>query len=204
MRLSMRLNFVLLTTIALLCGCGGSSGSALLPAPTLAVYVPPVPAGEGFVYDGGSTGSAGVNIQMGDSVSNVPVVGLLCFDITGLGDVQDAILTIHRSTIIGNPWSMGPLLVDHIENGGVVDQTVFAGGTLSAAVHQLDDQDNWVLDVTDLVAADRAAGRTTSAFRFRFASQTNGDGQLDLLRIAASGTGFLAWQPGLFIQHVAP
>ncbi len=197
-----RLSPLTLLLLLALTACGGSSSPAIIPV-TIEVAAPAVPAGEGWLLDGVAHPNA-VNMVMGDSSSDLPIIGMLTFDLTGIGAVQDAQLTIHQGVSTNAPFSLGPLLVDHIDGGGALDPADEAGGTLTAAAFALADEASWTLDVTPYLQADVAAGRATTSFRFRFANETNADGIEDEGRITASTNADVASRPTLIIQHFAP
>ena len=70
---------------------------------------------------------------------------------------------------------MVPLVVDHINGGGLLDGTDASGGAIDEAFESLAPAAQWTLNVTDQVMVDLLAGRTESTFRIRYTSPTNGN-----------------------------
>ncbi len=202
-----RLVALALAPTLLLCACGGSGADGGGPPPvavSITVEAPSIPEGEGYVIDAAGVVDDTANVTLGDNGNDEAFVGVLCFDLTGIGDVTDAELVVHRGALLGNPLSLGTLYLDHIEGDGVLDPTNAFDGTLVADALVLADQPSWALDVTALVAADVVAGRATSTFRLRFALPTNGDATADFYRIISSTSAFIDSRPALTVTHVAP
>ena len=103
--------------------------------------------------------------------------------------MTSAVLTLHRTLTVGDAHTFGSVLASHInwplgQNAttnhfdGLVIQSDFGSmvpGPLPIGAPRL-----YTLDVGDRVQADITAGRTCSAFRFRFATiPSDGDGQED-------------------------
>ena len=191
--------FLLLLTAA----CGGSSGSGS-PTSLVALQAPVHQDGEGYVTAGfGANGGAPLT-AVGDNSLDQSFAGIFCFDLTGIGTVDSAVLRLHFAYEVGDPWSLGELRLDHIDGGGMLDLSDYDGGTLTADVFTLAKQDEYVLDVTDLVAADVAAGRSYSTFRLRFEVPTNSDAMSDFARFGSSQAADPADWPTLEVTHVAP
>ena len=140
--------------------------------------------------------------------TNVPRDIFYAFDIMDIPPDATLIsvqLVTTQIRVTGTPYAElgGVVLADHIEANGVFDQTTFDAEPLDEAFGTLSEDATLgqrTLDVTDQVAADRAAGRTSSEFRFRFPIGTNGDGAEDRAAFAdMSGTS--ARVPMLVVTH---
>lgn len=197
----MRATPLVLFVLVLACGCGGSSGSSVAAGVPVDVEVPVIGPGEGYIH-GGNMSIGFSNLVIGDNATNETFVGIIAFDISGLGDVQDAELVLHQGPTTGMPWDLAPLFVDHIEGGGVIQLSQATDLPLTAEAFTLGDEASWTLDVTPYVAADRAAGRTVTTFRFRLAIPTDGDAASDYARIASSTHALETVRPLLSATHV--
>lgn len=177
----------------------------LSPAPMPVEDIAPVVAGgEGYVVGGVSPVTDAPFMALGDNALDNPFVGVLCFDLTGIGSVEQATLTFHRGLGLGDPWSMGPLFMDHIDGGGSLDAADATDPALTEAIYELMDEPSWTLDVTAQVQADVAAGRSASSFRIRFDLTTNGDATQDIYRVIMSKHVASEQHPSLVISHFAP
>ncbi len=198
-------HLTLISLIALFVGgCGGNS-SPIVPLGPFDDQAPSIAAGEGYI-NGASVVDSMANSAMtlGDNSLAKHFIGVLAFDITGIGTVQHAELTLQQGVPTGVPWTFGPLFVDHIVGDGVIEASQATSAALTAEAHALTDEPTWTLDVTDLVAADVAAGRTVTTLRFRFAIETNADGQNDFARIATSQWANADGRPNLMVTHTIP
>ncbi|MDF1702670.1 MAG: hypothetical protein P1V36_16090 [Planctomycetota bacterium] len=176
-----------LLAAALAAGCGSSSGGGTgASLPPIGMRAPVIAGAEGTVEDGGGVFVVNPQLHVGDSAANQRLVGVVAFDLTGVTQVLQAELTLHRTANIGNALDLQPLNLDHIDGGGVLDAADLTGAALTASVHVLTDQVSWTLDVTPQVAADLAAGRSESTFRLRLDGATDADGALDHYRIGSS------------------
>lgn len=180
---------ILLASLLPLAGCGGGGGGgggALLPPPDpVVVDLPAVPELEGYVA-GVAVLQGTPLLVVGDNSADETFTTFFAFDLTGVGAVTAATLHLEPSTVVGDPYALGDFTLDHVDAGASLDSGDVAGGTLSAAFLTFTSADPWDFDVTEQVRADVAAGRTTSTFRVRFPTATDGNGQNDLARIVSS------------------
>ena len=184
----------------MLSACGGGDGSSNT-APVL-LSAPANVAGEGFVINGNPLNQSFA--RTGDALLNGIYAGILSFDLSGTGSVQQAVLTFHQIGSLGDPWLLGPLQVDHIDGGGTLDAADAISPALTADIASVGDQPSWTLDVTAFVLADRAAGRLTSTFRLRMNTPTDNDGGLDYMDVATSTNADPMMHPTLMVTHTLP
>ncbi len=191
---------VVLCVLALT-ACGGSSSPLVLPV-TAQFPAPVEAAGEGHIYYPGVAYDDQPEALIGDHLTDPQYLAILCFDITGIDQMTSAVLTFHRSGAIGNPWALGPLMIDHFIGDGVLDQSHKALNTIGAAFHEFDtDAPSFRMDVTQQVARDRADGRNFSSFRVRFDLPSSSNGQADQLLIGTSKNADAALHPVLVITE---
>lgn len=197
-----RLPSALLPLFALaLTACGGSSAFTTTPA-LIEAMAPVVPAGEGYVKVEFQVKHDEPLSVVGDNAVDQSIVAILCFDVSAFPSVKSATLRFYLSYEIGDAWSLGMLRLDHIDGGGSLDIADGGSPALSADLFALAQQDEYVLDVSEAVAADIEAGRAVSTFRLRFDIPTDGDGTAEFARFGTS----LAADPGLWptLQIVHP
>lgn len=194
----------LLALAATLAGCGGGHGGTpapLVPPPDpVVVDAPAVPELEGYLV-GGSVVQGASNLSVGDNDLGDTLVAFVAFDLTGLGAVTDAILHLEAGNSVGDPFALGDFVVDHVDAGAALDAADAAGGTLAADILTFPSAPSWDLDVAEWVRADLLAGRTTTTFRIRLASPTDGGADNDFARIASSGHVVDAIHPRLTVTH---
>lgn len=152
------------------------------------------PQVDGGVNNVGGPTDLGTDFSVGDFANNSTDRGFIGFDISGItGNVQSAILTINQSSVLGTPYvDLGSLVVDHVDFGGSLDAGDFNGGTLASNIGTISGDAGTglkTLDVTSFVQADISAARTTSQFRLRFSSLTDGNNDLDAAVIDSVETG---------------
>ena len=191
-----------------LAGCGGGGGGPAAPLPPppppaepVVVEVPAVPELEGTIL-GASVVQGASNVSVGDNAFDETVVAFLAFDLTGLGDVTDAVLHLEAGNSVGDPFALGDFVLDHVDAGATLDATDAAGGTLTPDILTFPSAPSWDLDVAAWVQADLLAGRTTSTFRVRLASPTDDDAANDFARIVASPHALEGARPRLTVTHV--
>lgn len=180
---------------------GGGGGGPLVPAEPVVVEVPALPDAEGYVIDDVSLHTGVANLAIGDNALDETSVAVLSFDLAGLGPVSAAELTLWQGTILGDPYALGDLVLDHVDLGAGLDASDASAVALTSAALTLAPDTMWVLDVTDLVAADVAAGRTRSSFRLRFDTPTDGAADNDFLRIVSSSSALTDAHPSLVVTH---
>lgn len=199
-----------LAFVCILAACGGSTTSDEMlefsPAPMpVEVFAPVVPDAEGYIFAGTDVFNAETSNRVGDWTLDAPSVAVFTFDLTGIGAVEQATLTLVQLGQAGTPFDdLGPLHLDHIDGGMTLDVGDQVDPPLVAGFVELVDQDTSHVDVTDLVAADLAAGRTTSSFRLRFEVDTDGNGDNDFVSFGTTKHVNPAFHPSLGITHVAP
>jgi hypothetical protein len=144
-----------------------------------------LPAGDRSGTVGGE-GSVTSGYLAGDGRTNVGNRMFFGFDLSSLP--SDAIIVSARLQAAdvgggsGDPYStMGDLLLDHVDVGASLDATDFAASALSSHIAILSQVRAGAKDaeVTAAVAADVAAGRSTSDFRAGFRDLTDGDSEID-------------------------
>lgn len=199
----------LLLLACMLVGACGSSGashleSTAIPLPPIEVFAPAMAVAEGTVNDDGGVFDMPPTLTIGDTATDHRSVGILAFDLTGVPAAVQAELTFHRAANLGDPMSLQPLALEHIEGSGLLSMNDLSSPPLGPTVHTLVDQASWSVDVSAQVAADLAAGRTVSTFRFAFEAATNGDGVADRYRIANSKHANALLQPTLVLLVPAP
>lgn len=191
-------------------GCGGSGGSGGggVPVP-VTVVIPSTLARDGDIRSEGTVNTAGAGLFVGDIDGIIPgassraVVG---FDLTAAGipagaTIQTATLSLEQNVGTGSPYTdLGNVLVDHVDLGLAVDATDYAANTLLAGFGTLSTDATLgvkTLDVGARVQADLTAGRTSSDFRLRFATDTDGDGNTDVAYFVDTENAFALGQPPL-------
>ena len=193
---------VLLLAFALAgCGGGGGGGAPLAPPVPVVVEAPAVPEIEGYLV-GGSVVQGAVNLSIGDNALDDTLVAFVAFDLTGLGAVTEAILHLEAGNSIGDPFALGDFVLDHVDAGAALDAADADGGTLEAAIVTFPSGPSWELDVGAWVRADQLAGRTTSTFRIRLETATDGDAANDFARISSSDHASDAVHPRLTVTYV--
>ena len=177
-------------------GCGGSGGNDDVTLNLLSVG-----AVDGVVTSGGDVETTSA-ANIGDSGLNVPIRGFYRFDLSGIpagATVVEATL-ITRQTgagVFGTPYTdLGAMVVDHVNLGAALGPEDFASVAFTSAFAVISNNANLETKtavVTDQVVADRAAARTTSDYRLRFATDTNSDNDGDFVQWATAefdaGTG---------------
>ena len=156
---------------------------------------------EGYLV-GGSAVQGAVNLSIGDNALDDTLVAFVAFDLTGLGAVTEAILHLEAGNSIGDPFALGDFVLDHVDAGAALDAADADGGTLEAAIVTFPSGPSWELDVGAWVRADQLAGRTTSTFRIRLETATDGDAANDFARISSSDHASDAVHPRLTVTYV--
>ena len=148
------------------------------------------------VYALGSDVFPTAGIVVGDNDDDDYIRGLFSFDIGDVsGTVSTAMLRILQGTTDGTPYAdLGALTVDHVNFGDIeANAGDFSGNTLTANIASTTDSSNEVwkeFSVRNYVQADIEAGRSTSQFRIRFASDTDSNGDDDLAYMESSEDAF--------------
>lgn len=135
----------------------------------------------------GDTGSLG-----GDgSTSNLELRGFISVThgaLPAVATIDKVVLHLHSRAIFGNPFfEFGTLYVDHVNIVANITKDRFNEVPLSAGFATIpepvmpDAMEDVVIDVTDQVVADIAAGRPISSFRVRFGFAPSADLQHDVL-----------------------
>jgi hypothetical protein len=177
--------FVVLASLA--CGsCGGGGGGGR----SMTVPLEASPELSGHMSASGDIFNADVLMFIGDATpAQGPEQGLrgfLSFDLGAIpvgADVTAAVLRVTQTSIGDDPYSLGPLLVDQVVYGGVLDlgayDRSFPANQGFAVLSTDATLGPKMTDVTVAVKADIAAQRARSQFRLRFASETNMNGEGD-------------------------
>lgn len=195
------------------CGGGGGAGEGADPAPAaqaVTVELPGIVATtDGSVVRGGGRGEdTQAQLQVGDSVDDAPVQGLLRFPLTSLlpGDrLVSAELILERVAPKPNAGGipLGRRLVvsrttlrsaaDEDLLGSDFDATPLEGEPAFLAVPAMflpgvsTGLGRQTVDVTRVIAADVASGEAAVALRLHFELSTDGDGQDDVVAFATTG-----------------
>ena len=188
MRRSIRLPVLLLLVGPLLAGCGGGGN-------TVTVSLLSISALDGFVTNTGFVDTTHA-VAVGDtdgSFSNV-ARGFVHFDLSGLPagvNIVSAELRLQQSTVFGAPYAtLGNVVVDHVNIGIALDASDFGALALLSDVGTLSNNpvlELKTLSVTQRVRADLAAARSTSDFRFRYPTGSDGDGADDYVEFNDGG-----------------
>ncbi len=134
------------------------------------------------------TGDVSPGFLAGDGITNRAVRMFFGFDLTTLP--SDAIIVSARLQANDNGGgsgdvyeSLGDLALDHVDLGASLDATDFSSPALKSGIAILSHVRAGAkeAEVTSALAADIAAGRTTSDYRARFPTLTDNDGQLDTI-----------------------
>lgn len=175
-------------------GCGGGGGASDdTPARVL-------PAELGFSGYATSAGGYQLNFAplVGDGAGLISRRALVRFDLSEVpsrAQVLEATLRVFQVGTTGAPYTdFGDMVVDHVRMGAALDGTDFDGGTLSpafAVAFTGPAQGYRSLNVTAQVAADLAAGRTTSDYRFLFPDAPGPDELEDAAILGLGGDGSL-------------
>jgi hypothetical protein len=189
---------LLLLLASLSAACGSSSD----PVPGTMTSRLPIGIEGGISNIVQPPGSALLNV--GDNGVDASLVAIFGFDLTGLGPVTTAELRLTGGGMLGDPTALDPLVVDHIDAGGSLDFPDKTVPALVPAAFMLPNVPAWTLDVTALVNADIAAGRTHSSFRVRYDVPTDGDGVIDTTRIVTSSHADLTMHPVLEVTYPGP
>jgi hypothetical protein len=158
--------------------CGSGGGNPLFTV---------VSASDGAV-DGFVTNPTFVDtthrIAVGDTDAGFMNVarGFVHFPLAGIpagATILVADLRLFQSAVFGTPYGThGPLVVDHVDTGGMLDGADFAAPALLAHAGTLSDDTAIAyktLNVTAQVQDDLTAGRTHSDFRLRFTLDSDAD-----------------------------
>lgn len=168
-----------LAALPLLTGCGGGGGR--VAAAPVTVTLTSTPLLDGTVATGGIIVGLSGDIVVGDYAGGLRGFG--SFDLAGIpagATITSATLTLVQHASSGAPYAtLGLLLVDQVVYGNVLEGGAYARsfptnqgfGTLSTDA-TLGAKS---LVVTAQVQADRAALRTQSQFRLRFAVENDFD-----------------------------
>jgi hypothetical protein len=198
----------------LFAGCGGMGGPEDGP-PAASAFVALTSSADvdGYVTSAGdvSTGSV-IGIPLGDNSFNDVARGFLRFHLAGIpagSTVLSAVLRVHQGDVTGLPYAtLGSLRVDHLDLGAGLDAGDDAAAALTSNIGAISVDSGIELksiDVTAQVAADLAAGRTTSDYRLRFLFGTDFDGASDYVQVNDAedhlGSGSV---PLLLVTFVAP
>ena len=208
-------NAALVTALALLClgvtACGGGDGKDTTP----------IPQSLTLGADGDFTGhivevtplvtyaiTTNVPMQAGDDTANNLKKGFVRFDLSVLpagASVVDATLPLTQAAPTATHYADlgGMLRVDHVEVGAALDQSDFSATSLFlnyGTISMDTTLEVKTLGVSTLVARDLADGRTTTDFRFSFASPTDNNGDDDWAEfIAANFVGAPTLQLNLLV-----
>ena len=96
--------------------------------------------------------------------------------------VRSAMLRIYQREVVGTPYVMSPLFVDHVDLGAGLDGTDYNAPAIEAlfGVLSTDDAVEYkTVDVTAQVQADLSRGSPTCDFRVRFNPEADSDGIRD-------------------------
>jgi hypothetical protein len=178
--------------------------------------VPPadvtVSLGSQAALDGFQANNGGGNNAVDIRLGNGPFVGspayelvtrgFMSFDLSGIAagaDVKNIELRFYQVDVEGSPYAkLGNPLLKHVDYGSSLDGGDFDAPELASAI--LDPHTGagqWYTITSDTIAdwieADLAAGRTRFQVRLQFSTETDGDGDVDMVYIEAadnsSGTG---------------
>lgn len=133
-------------------------------------------------------------IDIGDRPDNTYFRSFVGFDISSIqgSTIVSATLRVYQAQALLDPYTLGTIVVDHVNFGSSIDFGDFGNesgsdaltpniGTLSTNATQ-----EWkTLDVTNYVQADINTGRTSSQFRLRFNTNTDSDGIQDMVNMEA-------------------
>lgn len=175
-------------------GCGGGGGTSDGTATR-------VLAAE-IAFSGYATSAGGFQVNfaplVGDGAGLISRRALVRFDLSevpGRAQVLEATLRVFQVGTTGAPYTdFGDMVVDHVRMGAALDGTDFDGGTLSpafAVAFTGPAQGYRSLNVAAQVAADLAAGRDTSDYRFLFPDAPGPDELEDAAILGLGGDGSL-------------
>ena len=172
-----------LAVAGLLSGCGaggglfGSSEVTTNEPSTLDGYV----TSDGIVVANGASAMA-----VGDNGADNGRRGFVRFTLAGIpsgATIVEAVLHLAQADVTGAPYAtLGSVRVDHMDLGAGLDAGDYAAAPLVSDVGTLSGNaalETKSLDVSSSVAADVAAGRSTSDYRLRFLVTTDFDGIID-------------------------
>lgn len=165
---------------AVFCACGGGGGDdgggILVTIPSIAT-LDGIVESDGTVYEQDAYG-----VALGDGSPGDGWRGIVTFDLGPIpagATVQEATLRLLQFGVQGTPYAKlgGAVLVDHIDVGATLDAGDYDSAAYSADIGTLSS--NPTLEVKSLgvdaaVQADVDATRTRSAFRLRFAVESDG------------------------------
>lgn len=188
-------------------GCGGSG-----PAPDPITFtVVGTPALDGFVNALGSVtldGDLGAGDQEAPAQQDRGLRFFVSFDISSLAPtlhVVTATLRVTQKAVVDTPYVLGPLLVDHVEYGAVLEAGAYDRSPLASAVGTLSTDatlETKTVTVTDAVQSDLTGRRGRSQYRIRFPIETNGDDLSNQAVFHSSETTvLLALRPTLIITY---
>lgn len=141
------------------------------------------------VHGLGSEAQPSYPIAVGDSEENYYFRGFFGFDISSIqSTIVSATLRLYQTDSDGAPYTdLANLYLDHVNFGTLeTNATDFDGNDITRGLASTSDSDNseWKeFDVKSAVQADIDAGRTTSQFRVRFATNTDGNNDSDYILI---------------------
>ncbi len=175
-------------------GCGGAGPGVGRAGDLPELEVLESVGGEdGWVRNDGVADPQGGGPAVGDldnPTQGLAVRMFLSFDLTVLPPgavVTGATLRVFTTGQIGQPYTdLGPLGVDHVDFGPLLDASDYAGNTLQQGVGVLATEHiarYRSLDVATQVQADLSAGRTRSQFRLRLPVDSNRDLGQDLVLV---------------------
>ena len=197
----------------LLPACGGGAGN---PSP-ITVTLLGTEALNGNVSNQGGvslTGTLGEQI-VGDSYVSVGPVFFsyrlfVSFDLSSLppgATVTTATLSLYQTRTVGTPYAtLGPLLVDHVVYGGVLDPGSYSrsfptGQGLGPLATDATVGTKSLL-VSAVVQDDLASGRGRSQFRVRFTAENDGSTTTDLANFRLYASSGLGNEPRLVVTYL--
>jgi hypothetical protein len=139
----------------------------------------------GFVESGAGDqafASPGSDIRVGDDAARDPLIavrGFVGFDLSSLPSgihLQSATLVATQCAISGSPFTLGNVVVDHVNYAAPFDTTVFAESPIAAQVGTLSTDASIgerSVSVTSSVANDIAASHGSSQFRLRMSTSND-------------------------------
>jgi hypothetical protein len=184
----------------LLTACGGGGGDG--GSADMTLVISSEESLDGFVTN---TAFVDVNseVSVGDTDGTFGNVsrGFVRFELLGIpagATLIAAELRLFQFEVIGTPYAThGNLLADHVNLGATLDATDFAAVPIRAGVATISGDatlEYKSTPVTECVAVDIAAGRTTSDFRLRFVLDSDADAMDD----------YISFNDGMSPPDVAP
>lgn len=149
------------------------------------------------------------NGAIGESGPELVTRGFLSFDLSSIpagSTIQSVRLEFYQQRIEGEPYlTLGNLVLDHVDYGSSLEGGAFDTPALHTAVlTQMILPNSWYVlsdpSITLWVEDTLAAGRSRFQLRLRFAQETDGDGEEDLVSIEA-GEGPRGHAPKLTITY---